>query len=212
MSAAIHHRRGRLAIALTGSLALHGVLLLLLAIDEPKQGSVGGTGGAVAVSIVAAPPPLSLGAGDAPTPKTTQPSSPPTRDTEREPPTNTIDERDERDMRDEPSARGDPAGEVGGVAEGSVGGLPGGVVGGVVGGEPGGGLGGDDRISGTMIVRCVVATDGALENCRVVRPLPHVSEAVMDALKTWKLPPPTSRDQPNAVDRVISVRLLLPDR
>ena len=85
-------------------------------------------------------------------------------------------------------------------------------MGGAIGGEPGGELGGEDRIGGAMIVRCVVATDGTLENCRVVRPLPRVSEAVMDALATWRLPPLEEPDQPNAVDRVISVRLLLPDR
>ena len=191
MNDAIHSRRRslhrRFVFAITASLILHLALLVPLATTpEPRTGT--GAGGNVEVSIVAAPPPAPLSSGDEPVP----------------------DARRERASESDVERGEDPAGDPAGVADGSVGGLPGGVPGGAVGGEPGGELGGDHRISGTMVVKCVVAADGTLEDCRVLRPLPRVSAAVLNALETWRLPPLPRDDRPNAVDHVVSVRLLLP--
>jgi protein TonB len=70
----------------------------------------------------------------------------------------------------------------------------------------------DDRIRGTMIVKCVLNRAGSLESCRVIKPLPRVSDSVMEALHKWHLSPLLLEDQDPTVDYVIPIKLVFPNR
>ncbi len=128
----------------------------------------------------------------------------------------------------------------GGVEGGVAGGVVGGVVGGVIGGVVGGQLGGtgtdvlpfgegmtrpealvkpnpqytrealEARVQGLMIVKCVITTEGKLEKCRIIKPLPHMDNAVLDALYASRYKPVTFQGRPVAVDYVFNLRLQLP--
>jgi protein TonB len=133
----------------------------------------------------------------------------------------------------EPSADGAAGGVPGGVA----GGAPGGLIGGVLGGVPGGQLAGNvlpfgegmtrpeqisgepvqytrqalaAQVEGTMLLKCVITTEGKLENCRVIKQLPHMSQAVLDAVSTWRYKPVHYQGRPVAVDYLIQIRLVIP--
>lgn len=137
----------------------------------------------------------------------------------------------------EESSEAEEGGQEGGVVGGVAGGVVGGVVGGQVGGTLGGtgpdvlpfGEGmtrpvGDAsnrapqytrealeaRIQGLMLVKCTITVEGELRNCRVIKPLPHMDKAVLDALSKWRFAPVTFQGRAVAVDYVIPVRLVIP--
>jgi len=119
---------------------------------------------------------------------------------------------------------------------GVPGAAPGGVVGGTVGGQVGGtGTGAIPfgagmtlpkklsgppprytrealaaRVEGVMIVRCVITTQGRIERCRVIRSLPHMEQAVLEALYAQRYQPVTSQGRPIPVDYTFNIRLTLP--
>lgn len=128
-------------------------------------------------------------------------------------------------------------GVEGGVEGGVVGGVVGGVLGGVVGGQLGGQLGSEvlpfgegmtrpvklegrepqytrealeARVQGLMIVKCVITIEGKVENCRIIKPLPHMEQAVLQALSTQRYKPVTFQGRPVSVDYVFNIRLVLP--
>jgi protein TonB len=141
-------------------------------------------------------------------------------------------EQPETPKKDEPQPGGQQGGVVGGVQGGVVGGVDGGVVGGVAGGRLGGtraipfGAGMTRptlvskvdihytqearaaRVEGVMLVKCVITEDGSLQNCRVVKPLPYVTPAVLAALTKWKYTPVTFQGKPVSVEYVIPVRVV----
>ncbi len=66
------------------------------------------------------------------------------------------------------------------------------------------------RVEGTMVVRCVVTVEGRVQNCRPVKSLPYMDDAVIEALLSRKYRPATYQGRPIAVDYVFTVRLVLP--
>ncbi len=68
------------------------------------------------------------------------------------------------------------------------------------------------RVEGTMIVKCVITKTGSVENCRVIKGLPHMNEAVVQALRSRTYRPITLQGQPVAVDYTFSIRLVAPNR
>jgi serine/threonine-protein kinase len=68
------------------------------------------------------------------------------------------------------------------------------------------------RVEGTMVVRCVITRQGTVENCRVIKGLPHMNEAVVQALQARVYKPITLKGQPVAVDYVFNMRLVAPRR
>ncbi|MCK6587738.1 MAG: energy transducer TonB [Polyangiaceae bacterium] len=133
----------------------------------------------------------------------------------------------------------DDDGVEGGVEGGVKGGVVGGVVGGKVGSTTpippqnvvipfGAGMnrptmtGGRDpiytkealaaRVEGLMIVRCTINVTGAITNCRVIKELPHMKQAVLDALYSRRYTPVMFNGQPVNVDYVFNIRLVLPTR
>jgi protein TonB len=132
---------------------------------------------------------------------------------------------------------GVPDGVIGGV----VGGVVGGTVGGTVGGVPGGQVGGTGtealpfgtgmtrprklsgpppqytrealaaRVEGVMIVKCIITAEGRIEQCRILKPLPYMEQAVLDALYAQRYQPVTSEGRPIPVDYTFNIRLTLPN-
>jgi periplasmic protein TonB len=123
-------------------------------------------------------------------------------------------------------------GEEGGVEGGVVGGVKGGVVGGVVGGTgtarlefndtmtpPAKSSGPDPEytrqaidheVEGLMLVKCVVTVDGAVKDCRVVRGLPFMDRAVVEALERRRYHPALLYGKPVEVEYTFKIRLALP--
>ncbi|QSQ19740.1 energy transducer TonB [Pyxidicoccus parkwayensis] len=145
-------------------------------------------------------------------------------------------EPSEEPPQEEASEEEVEGGVEGGVAGGVVGGVVGGVIGGVVGGQLGGtgtdvlpfGAGMtrpekisgptpeytrealEARVAGTMIVKCVVTVEGRVERCRIIKPLPHMDKAVMDALTSSRYKPVTFQGRPVQVDYTFTLNFKLP--
>lgn len=146
----------------------------------------------------------------------------------------------EPEANPEPAAEDEPEGVEGGVEGGVPGGVVGGVVGGTLGGQVGGQGSGAEvlpfgegmtrpvqvegrdpvytrealeaRVEGLMIVKCVISLEGKLERCRVIKPLPHMEKAVLEALATKRYTPVTFQGRPVTVDYVFNIRLVMPGR
>ncbi len=122
---------------------------------------------------------------------------------------------------------------VGGIEGGEVGGVPGGIVGGVVDArdaplefdarkmtEPkflsGPRLAYTDKarereVEGTMIVKCVLTTDGRIHACRVLKSLPFMDRAVVSALEQRRYAPVTMGGRPIDVDYTFRLPFRLVD-
>src|SRR5512133_2911868 len=139
---------------------------------------------------------------------------------------------DEKPPESEPVDTGKTGGVEGGIEGGEVGGVPGGIVGGVVDAtdvrmefdermSPPEKLGGPDpqytdkaierEVQGTMIVRCVVTTEGKVFGCRVLKSLPFIDRAVIDALERRRYKPATLGGRPVEVNYNFKITLRLPD-
>ena len=68
------------------------------------------------------------------------------------------------------------------------------------------------RVEGLMIVRCTINVTGAITNCRVIKELPHMKQAVLDALYSRRYTPVLFNGQPVNVDYVFNIKLVLPTR
>jgi periplasmic protein TonB len=69
----------------------------------------------------------------------------------------------------------------------------------------------DHEVEGTMVVRCIVTTQGDVHDCRVIRSLPFMDREVIDALDRWRYQPYLVDGQPVEVDYTFKIRLSLPD-
>jgi periplasmic protein TonB len=123
-------------------------------------------------------------------------------------------------------------GEEGGVEGGVVGGVKGGVVGGVVGGTGNARLEFNDtmtppvrtsgpdpvytrqaeehEVEGLMVVKCVVTVEGTVKECRVLRGLPFMDRAVVEALEKRRYRPALLLGKPVEVEYTFKLRLGLP--
>jgi serine/threonine-protein kinase len=66
------------------------------------------------------------------------------------------------------------------------------------------------KVEGTVIAKCVVTTSGALTGCRIVKGVPHMEQAVLNALSASKYAPATLQGKPVSVDYIFTMRLVLP--
>lgn len=138
----------------------------------------------------------------------------------------------EKPPEQEPPAQqaGPPGGELGGEVGGVAGGIRGGVVVEAQKGpvefdpgkmEPPKLLGGPEirytekalerEVQGKMIVKCVVSLDGKVTSCRVLRSLPFMDRAVIDALEKRKYAPALLGGKPVEVDYTFVLNLKLPE-
>jgi len=65
-------------------------------------------------------------------------------------------------------------------------------------------------VQGQMTVRCVVAQDGSVRNCRVLRGLPFMNASVVEALERRRYHPATRQGKPLDVFYTFNLRLALP--
>ncbi|HZR10270.1 MAG TPA: energy transducer TonB, partial [Myxococcales bacterium] len=68
----------------------------------------------------------------------------------------------------------------------------------------------EKEVEGVMIVKCVVSTQGVVRNCRVMKSLPFMDRAVIEALERRRYSPALLRGQPIEVDYTFKIRLTLP--
>lgn len=66
------------------------------------------------------------------------------------------------------------------------------------------------HVEGNIIARCVITTQGRIENCRIIKGLPHMNQAVLEALATKRYTPVMYQGRPVAVQYVFEFRLMLP--
>jgi eukaryotic-like serine/threonine-protein kinase len=66
------------------------------------------------------------------------------------------------------------------------------------------------RVEGVSIVRCVITAEGAVERCKVIKPLPFMDEPVLEHLQSQRFQPVTYQGKPVSVGYNFSVRLTLP--
>ena len=66
------------------------------------------------------------------------------------------------------------------------------------------------RVQGQMTVRCVVAHDGSVRNCRVLKGLPFMNASVVEALERRRYHPATVQGKPVDVFYTFKLRLALP--
>jgi protein TonB len=66
------------------------------------------------------------------------------------------------------------------------------------------------RVSGTMIARCTITREGEVENCRIIKGLPYMDAAVLDALTTRRYRPVHFQGRPVSVSYIFNVKLRLP--
>lgn len=70
----------------------------------------------------------------------------------------------------------------------------------------------DRGVEGLMSVRCVVTADGAVRNCKVLKGLPFMNQAVIDALERRKYKPALAQGKPVDVYYTFNLRLKLPQQ
>jgi periplasmic protein TonB len=68
----------------------------------------------------------------------------------------------------------------------------------------------DREVQGLMIVKCVVNVEGQVYDCRVLKSLPFMDRAVVEALEKRRYKPATLGGKPIAVDYTFRIKLTLP--
>ncbi|HYH95781.1 energy transducer TonB, partial [Hyalangium sp.] len=66
------------------------------------------------------------------------------------------------------------------------------------------------KVQGLVIAKCVITLEGTVEKCRMIKPLPHMEKAVLDALYASRYKPVTYQGKPVAVDYTFNIKLSLP--
>ena len=61
------------------------------------------------------------------------------------------------------------------------------------------------RIQGTVIIEATIGTDGTVINARVVRALPMLDEAALQAVRQWRYTPTKLNGKPVEVRMMVSV-------
>jgi len=57
-----------------------------------------------------------------------------------------------------------------------------------------------DGAQGTVLLECLISQAGAVEGCRVARPVhPAVDRAAVDAIRRWKYEPARVKEQPRSI-------------
>ena len=68
----------------------------------------------------------------------------------------------------------------------------------------------DREIEGTMLVKCVITSYGFVEGCRVLKSLPFMDRAAIDALERRRYKPYLSNGNPVEIDYTFKIQLNLP--
>jgi protein TonB len=65
------------------------------------------------------------------------------------------------------------------------------------------------RIQGLMIVKCVITVEGKVQNCQIIKPIPHMEGAVLSWLQASRYTPVTFQGKPQQVSYVFNFKLTL---
>ncbi|MFB1479562.1 TonB family protein [Corallococcus sp. RDP092CA] len=68
------------------------------------------------------------------------------------------------------------------------------------------------KAEGLVAVRCTITTKGRVENCRILKMVPHMDKAVLDALQSRVYKPIQYQGRPVNVDYTFTMRLVSPRR
>jgi protein TonB len=66
------------------------------------------------------------------------------------------------------------------------------------------------EVEGTLIAKCVITREGRMRDCRILKGLAYMDEAVVEALETRRYRPVTFQGDPVSVSYHVTVRLKLP--
>ena len=66
------------------------------------------------------------------------------------------------------------------------------------------------KVEGTVIAKCIITTSGSVTNCRIVKGLPHMDEAVIAALSSRHYQPILYQGKPVNVDYVFPMKVAPP--
>jgi protein TonB len=67
-------------------------------------------------------------------------------------------------------------------------------------------------ISGTIIAKCTITAEGALRNCRIIKPLPFLDKAALDVLATRRYSPVLYQGKAVSVEYVFNLKVAPPNR
>jgi len=67
-------------------------------------------------------------------------------------------------------------------------------------------------VQGNLIAKCVISAEGAVEDCQILKGLPHLNQAVLQALRAQRYTPVTVHGSPVAVSYLFTFRMVLPAR
>ena len=68
----------------------------------------------------------------------------------------------------------------------------------------------EQEVAGLMVVRCILTVEGAVRDCRVLKGLPHMDSAVVDALEHRRYKPATQNGKPVEIEYVFKLNLKVP--
>ena len=66
------------------------------------------------------------------------------------------------------------------------------------------------HVTGLLVARCTITREGDVENCKIIKGLPHMNEAVLQTLETWRYTPVQYQGKPISVTYTFNVKLDLP--
>jgi protein TonB len=69
----------------------------------------------------------------------------------------------------------------------------------------------DHEVQGQMIIKCIVLVDGKVQNCRVLKSLPFMDKAVVQAVEQWRFEPYRVNGKAVEVDYTLKIRLEMPE-
>ena len=67
----------------------------------------------------------------------------------------------------------------------------------------------DAKIQGIVIIQATIGADGSVVDAEVLRPVPFLSQAALDAVRQWRFTPPRLNGQPIAVIMTVTVNFKL---
>jgi periplasmic protein TonB len=67
------------------------------------------------------------------------------------------------------------------------------------------------KVSGLMIVKCTVTTEGTLQDCKIIKGVPLMDQAVLAALAKHRGTPITFQGKPVSVSYTFNIRLKMPE-
>ncbi|MCP3101851.1 TonB family protein [Myxococcus sp. K15C18031901] len=66
------------------------------------------------------------------------------------------------------------------------------------------------RVEGTMLAKCVITREGQVRDCRILKGMAHMDEAVVESLESRRYTPVYFQGSPVSVSYVFTIRLKLP--